>query len=98
MIALALILTQAYLGGMIAFEGQNTPLAIFTMIYAVFGFLGYFNLAKAPLAQALRVNAAPLVIGGCTTYIIAESGASALSMGLLAVMFADFLYSFKNWG
>lgn len=86
------------MGGMVAYEGPSTPLGIFTLIYALFGFLGYFNFTNAPLAQAMRINAAPLVLGGSTALVMAGSGTSALSMGLLAVMFADFIFSFRNWG
>jgi len=46
----------------------------------------------------MRVNAAPLILGGSTALVMAGGGSTALSMGLLAVFFADFIFSFRNWG
>lgn len=83
---------------MVAYEGPSTPLGIFTLIYAMLGFLGYFNFAGAPLARAVRVNAAPLVLGGSTALVMASGATGALPMALLAAMMADFIFSFRDWG
>lgn len=53
-----------------AYDTSNTALGIFTLIYSIFGLLGYFDFAGAPLARMARVNAAPLVLGGTTVALV----------------------------
>jgi len=84
---------------MVAYDTSNTALGIFTLIYSLFGLLGYFNSANAPLARAARVNAAPLVLGGTTVALVAtDNAAGALPMALMMTMMADVIFSFRDWG
>jgi len=53
------------------FEGSNMNLGVFTLIYSLLGFLGYFGFAEAPILKAIHSNAAPLAIGGSTAIVMA---------------------------
>lgn len=96
---MAVIFIQGYIGGLVAYDTSNTALGIFTLIYSIFGLMGYFNFADAPLARMARINAAPLVLGGTTVALVAtENAAGALPMTLMVAMMADLIFSFRDWG